>query len=58
MGLGLVISVSIIHMDLHKPKNKLVSAKLEHFWCTDSNGTPEILKFGTPPTLEGHNFVC
>jgi hypothetical protein len=25
----------IIHTNLHKPNNKLVSAWLEHFWCTD-----------------------
>jgi hypothetical protein len=34
-GLGQVISGSMIHMDLHNPNNKLVSAWLEHFWCTD-----------------------
>jgi hypothetical protein len=35
MGLGGVTSGSIIHMDLHRANNKLVNAKLEHFWCTD-----------------------
>jgi hypothetical protein len=30
-----VTNKSIIHMDLHKPNNKLVSAKLKHFWCMD-----------------------
>jgi hypothetical protein len=34
-GLGWVISGSIIHLNLHKPNNKLVSAWLEHFWSTD-----------------------
>jgi hypothetical protein len=34
-GLGQVTSKSIIHTNLHKPNNKLVSAWLEHFWCTD-----------------------
>jgi len=33
-GLGRMTSESIIHMDLHSPNNKLVSAWLEHFWCT------------------------
>jgi hypothetical protein len=33
--LGWMISRSIIHMNLHIPNNKLVSAWLEHFWCTD-----------------------
>ncbi len=31
MGLGGLISNSIIHTDLHKPNNKSVSAYLEHF---------------------------
>jgi hypothetical protein len=30
-----VISESIIHMDLHKPNNKLVNAHLEHLSCTN-----------------------
>jgi hypothetical protein len=34
-GLRQVTSRSIIHMDLHIPNNKLVSAWLEHFWCTN-----------------------
>ncbi len=33
--LGRMISRSIIHMDLHKPNNKLVNAKLKHFWSID-----------------------
>jgi hypothetical protein len=33
-GLRKVTSGSIIHMNLYKPNNKLVSAWLEHFWCT------------------------
>jgi hypothetical protein len=44
-GLGWVTSMSIIHTDLHKPNNKLISAYLEHFWCTkmatiDSQNSP------------------
>jgi hypothetical protein len=31
-GLGQVTSKSIIHNNLPKPNNKLVSAWLEHFW--------------------------
>ncbi len=27
-------SRSIIHIDLHKPNDKLVNVWLEHFWCT------------------------
>jgi hypothetical protein len=37
MGLGRVISKSIIHTDLHKSNKKLVSAKLKHFWCMDES---------------------
>ncbi len=33
-GLGRMTSKSITHTNVHKP-NKLVSAWLEHFWCTD-----------------------
>jgi hypothetical protein len=33
-GLGRVTSGSIIHTNLHKLNNKLVSAWLGHFWCT------------------------
>ncbi len=32
-------SKSITHIDLHRPNNKLVSVKLEHFWCTDEPWT-------------------
>jgi len=30
-----VTSGSIIHIDLHKPNNKLVNVSLEHFWYMD-----------------------
>jgi hypothetical protein len=47
MGPGQVTSKSIIHVDLHKPKNKLVNTELEHFWSmneawanTDSQDSP------------------
>jgi hypothetical protein len=35
MGLRRLTNTLITHTDLHKPNNKLVSAQLEHFWCTD-----------------------
>jgi hypothetical protein len=31
--LGQMTSKSIIHTNLRKPNNKLVSAWLQHFWC-------------------------
>jgi hypothetical protein len=34
-GVRRLTSNSIIHMDLHKPNNNLVSAQLEHLWCTN-----------------------
>jgi hypothetical protein len=37
-GLRRLISNSIIHMDMHKPNNKLVSAWLEHFDAWTSHG--------------------
>jgi hypothetical protein len=38
-GLKRVTSGSIIHMDLHKLNNKLVSVWFEHFWCIDEPQT-------------------
>jgi len=35
MGLSKLTSKSLTHTDLHKPNNRLVSAKMEHLWCTD-----------------------
>jgi hypothetical protein len=35
MGVGRGTSNSIIHADMHKSNNKLISAKFEHFWCYD-----------------------
>jgi hypothetical protein len=32
-GLRGVTSGSILHTDLHKPNNKLVSVWFEHLWC-------------------------
>jgi hypothetical protein len=34
-GLKRMTSGSIIHTDLHNPNNKLVSAWLKPFWCTN-----------------------
>jgi len=34
-GLGRLKINLITHTNLHKPNNKLVSAYLEHFWCTN-----------------------
>jgi hypothetical protein len=34
-GLRGVTSKSIVHMNLYKPNNKLVSVWLKHFWCTN-----------------------
>ncbi len=38
-GLGRVTSGSITHTNLHNPNNRLVSAWLEHFWCSDETRT-------------------
>ncbi len=34
-GVRRVTNRSIIHIELHKPNNKLISVGLGHFWCTD-----------------------
>jgi hypothetical protein len=34
-GLGRLTSKLSTHMDLHKPNKKLVSVKLDQFWCMD-----------------------
>jgi hypothetical protein len=39
MGLRRATSCLIIHTDLHKPNNKLINAKSEHFWCMDKPQT-------------------
>jgi len=38
-GLKRMTNGLIIHIDLHKPNNKLVSAWLKHFSCTDEPQT-------------------
>jgi len=60
-----MISGSIIHTNLHKPNNKLVSAWLHHFWCMDEpwaytrfTTTQTILQIRIPMILEAHNFLC
>jgi hypothetical protein len=48
-GLGRTINESIIHMDLHKPNNKLIIVYLKHYWCmnephvhTNSQNSPQL----------------
>jgi hypothetical protein len=53
MGLGQAIIASIIHMDLHKPNNKLVNAQLEHLWCTDKPRTNINSENSPRPVLKG-----
>ncbi len=55
---------SIIHTNLHKSNNKLVSALLEHFWCTDqpwayidSQDSPRP-EFGGSHHLSPYNILC
>jgi len=51
MGLGRLTNNSIIHMDLHKPNNKLVSAWLKHFGARTNHGQTQ-----THKTHHGPNF--
>jgi hypothetical protein len=44
-------------MDLHKPNNKLVSAYLKHFWCTNEPWTNTDSQDSPQPELGGnHHF--
>ncbi len=57
-------SKSIIHTDLHKQNNKLVSAQLEHFWCTDRPRANTDSQNSSWPGLKGshrfppYNILC
>jgi hypothetical protein len=37
-GLGRMANVSIIHMNMQKPNNKLIGAWLKHFWTRTNHG--------------------
>jgi hypothetical protein len=63
-GLGWLTNKSITHMDLHKPNNKLVNAKLKHFWCTnepranmDSQDSPRLRLRGNHH-LPPYSILC
>jgi hypothetical protein len=63
-GLRRMTSESIIHMNLHRPNNKLVSAWLEEFWCTgkphaytNSQDSPRP-KFGGSHHLPPYSILC
>jgi hypothetical protein len=63
-GLRRVTNKSIIHTDLHKPNNKLVSARSKHFWCTDEPYTyidPQNspwLELGGSHHFPRYNILC
>jgi hypothetical protein len=57
MKLGRMTSKSTIHIDLHKPNNKLVSAWLEHFWCMDKPQTNMDSQHSPWPGLEGSHHL-
>ncbi len=57
MGLGQVTSGSIIHMDLHKTNNKLISAKFEHFWCTNEPWANTDYQDSPHPELGGSHHL-
>jgi hypothetical protein len=56
-GLGQMISESIIHIDLHKPNNKLVNALLEHFWCINESLTNIDSQDSPWPRLRGRHHL-
>jgi hypothetical protein len=55
-GLGQVTSGSIIHIDLHNPNNKLVSAWLEDFVCMDGYTWTHKIHHGLD-SRESHHFL-
>ncbi len=64
IGIRMNDNMSIIHNNLHKPNNKLVSAQLEHFWCTNkpraytnSQDSPR-LGFGGSHHLPPYSILC
>jgi hypothetical protein len=57
MGLRRIISESIIHINLHKPNNKLVNVELEHFWCMDEPGANTNSQDSTQPGLGGSHHL-
>jgi hypothetical protein len=50
-------SKSIIHKDLHKPNNKLISAWLEHFWCMDKSRASTDSQDSPQPELRGSHHL-
>jgi len=51
-------------MNMHKPKNKLVSVELKHFWCmnepranTNSQDSPQ-LRFAGSHHLPPYSILC
>jgi hypothetical protein len=64
MRLGWTTRSSIIHMDMYKPNNKLVSTELEHFWCTNepwANTDPQDSprpKLGGSHHLPPYSILC
>jgi hypothetical protein len=56
-GLRRLTSKSITHTDLHKSNNKLVSAELQRFWCTNPQDSPR-LKFAGSHHLPPYSIIC
>ncbi len=57
MGIKTSDKWSIIHMDLHKPNNKLVSPQLEHFWCTNKPWANTNSQDSSQPGLGGSHHL-
>jgi hypothetical protein len=64
MGLGRMKSSSIIHIDLHKPNNKLVNEKSEQFLCMDKPRANIDSQDSSRPRIErshhllSYNIIC
>jgi hypothetical protein len=64
MGPGRFTSISITHTYLHNPNNKLVNAKLEHFWCMNEpranldSKDPSRSRLGGSHFLPPYSILC
>ncbi len=56
-GLRRLTSKSITHTNLYKPNDKLVSAQLEHLWCTDEPWANTYSQDSPWPGLGGSHHI-
>jgi hypothetical protein len=57
MGFGKLTRKSLIHIDLHKPNNRLVNEELEHFLCTNEPWANTNSQDSPRPKLGGNHHL-